>query len=177
MASGTALIELRLQSIGRLYNSLDPSPFHERDLDRDAEQFIVSWAQEYPLRQPLRLRIHFDRPPEPAGEIERIADSVHHFFAYRSTLNRLDLRRLVYEGWISRVIGLLFLTSCILIAHTLVRGGSVVSLVLREGLTLVGWVAMWRPLDICLYRWWPIRRLGRIYDKLASVPIEIHPGR
>lgn len=174
--SAIALIELKLQSINQLYNSLDPAPFHERDLDRDAEQFIVSWAQEYPLRAPLRLRIHLDRLPEVPGELDRIVDSVHHFFAYRNMLNRLDLRRLIYEGWISLIIGLLFLTTCILAAHTFARGTGLVSIVLREGLTLVGWVAMWRPLDICLYRWWPIRRRGRIYDKLASVPIEVLPA-
>ena len=29
--------------------------------------------------------------------------------------------------------------------------------VFREGLLIVGWVAMWRPLEVFLYDWWPIR--------------------
>ena len=28
---------------------MDPSPFHEKDLDHDAEEFTVSWPQEYHL--------------------------------------------------------------------------------------------------------------------------------
>jgi len=31
------LIEIGLKSISQLFNSLDPSPFHQKDLDADAE--------------------------------------------------------------------------------------------------------------------------------------------
>ena len=58
------VIEIRLDNIHQLFNSMDPSPFHERDLDHDAEEFIVSWAQEYPVNEPLRLVIHLRHPPE-----------------------------------------------------------------------------------------------------------------
>ena len=30
--------------------------------------------------------------------------------------------------------------------------------IVREGLTICGWVGMWRPLEIHLYRWWPLLR-------------------
>lgn len=43
-----ALIELQLETIEQLFHSLDPFPFHRKDLDRDAEEFIVSWARELP---------------------------------------------------------------------------------------------------------------------------------
>ena len=38
----TGLIEVKLTELNQLFNSMDPSPFHERDLDHDAEEFIVS---------------------------------------------------------------------------------------------------------------------------------------
>ena len=41
------LIELRLNNVGQPFNTMDPSPFHERDLDHDAEEFILSWAREH----------------------------------------------------------------------------------------------------------------------------------
>jgi hypothetical protein len=44
---------------------------------------------------------------------------------------------------------------------------------MEEGLTIIGWVAMWRPIDIYLYRWWPLRRLGRYYRKLAEIPVKV----
>ena len=28
---------------------------------------------------------------------------------------------------------------------------------------------MWRPLEIFLYDWWPIRAEGRLFDRLAAI--------
>src|SRR6185437_11247995 len=44
---------------------------------------------------------------------------------------------------------------------------------LREGLVICGWVAMWRPLEILLYGWWPIRTEARLYDRLSAMPVRI----
>ena len=48
-------IEVRLRDLGQLFNTMDPSPFHEKDLDHDAEEFIESWAREFPADAPLVL--------------------------------------------------------------------------------------------------------------------------
>ena len=55
-------IELELHDLNQLFNSMDPSPFNAKDLDHDAEEFIVSWAQEYPLKRSL-LRCHQNQRP------------------------------------------------------------------------------------------------------------------
>jgi hypothetical protein len=60
-------IEIYVDRMGQLFNSMDPSPFHEKDLDHDAEEFIVRWAQEYHLRDPLVLRIYVNQTPTEAA--------------------------------------------------------------------------------------------------------------
>ena len=69
-------IELRLRELAQLFNSLDPSPFLERDLDADAEEFIVGWAREVHLGHELELVVHLAEMPPPdraasAGEAVR----------------------------------------------------------------------------------------------------------
>jgi hypothetical protein len=49
------LIKLRLTKVDQLFNSLDPSPFHERDFDADAEEYIVAWARELPGDADLQI--------------------------------------------------------------------------------------------------------------------------
>jgi hypothetical protein len=44
---------------------------------------------------------------------------------------------------------------------------------LEEGLLISGWVALWRPLEIFLYEWWPVSHQQKIFAKLAYIPIEI----
>ena len=44
----------------------------------------------------------------------------------------------------------------------------------KESLMIAGWVAMWRPMNIYLYDWCPLRRRGRIFDKLSRIDVEVH---
>jgi hypothetical protein len=45
--------------------------------------------------------------------------------------------------------------------------------IVLEGLSIVGWVAMWRPIQILLYDWWVVYRKKRIYEKIRDMGIEI----
>jgi hypothetical protein len=60
---GPRRIELKLRDMRQLFNSMDPSPFQMRDLDDDAEEFIVSWAHAYSLEEPITLRIQLEEWP------------------------------------------------------------------------------------------------------------------
>ena len=77
------------------------------------------------------------------------------------------------EGWISLLIGLAFLVLCVITAKTIARNAGEWKELSKEGLTILGWVAMWHPLEIYLYRWWPQWSLGRIYRKLSTMPVEV----
>ncbi len=153
---------------------MDPSPFHEKDLDHDAEEFIVSWAREFPVDEPVVLVLHL-KDSRPKQNPQRVAEQgVQHYFAYWARLNRLEFRRLLKEGWKRLLIGLVFLTACLTTSEALGRHtpGTMLSL-LRESLIIGGWVAMWRPMEIYLYEWWPLRRRGRIFEKLSRMPVEV----
>jgi hypothetical protein len=167
------LIEVKVQTLHQLFNSMDPSPFHERDLDHDAEEFIVSWAQEHPRATPLKLLVHLGQRPETGEAATAISESIHHYFAYKADLTSRDLRRLMREGWISLLIGLAFLAACVVTAQTIAKRAPGWQEFTKEGLTILGWVAMWHPLEIYLYRWWPQWSLGRVYRKLSAMPVEV----
>lgn len=170
-------IELNLQTMQQLFNSMDPSPFHERDLDHDAEEFIVSWAQEHPVHLPVTLVVHLREPCDPKAAGKLITNSIHHFFEYKAGLNHREFRRLMRQGWISLLIGLAFLAICVFAAQTLAPRFGDLEPIIHEGFIIIGWVAMWRPLEIYLYRWWPVRELGRVYRKLSEIPIEVNVAR
>lgn len=152
---------------------MDPSPFQERDLDDDAEEFIVSWAQEFPRRDPVSLVIHVNQAPVQPDAQHLVETAVHHYFAYRANLKGLELRHLLKEGRTSLFIGLLFLATCIITSQLLRREEGTLPMVLREGLIIAGWVAMWRPMEIFLYAWWPLLRKDRLYQKLSRMDVEV----
>ena len=74
----------------------------------------MSWAQEHPKHVPLKLLVHLSQPPESGDATKIIVESIHHYFEYKAGINRLELRRLMREGWNSLLIGLTFLAACVL---------------------------------------------------------------
>jgi hypothetical protein len=165
------LIELRLANAGQLFNTMDPSPFHERDLDHDAEEFIVGWAREQPADAVLRLRIVLRQPADPQVAA-MVQESVRHYFSYRADTTRRELMELLREGRTALLIGLAFLGAMLALRGLVSSNGMAFDL-LREGLTISGWVALWKPIDIHLYRWWPIRRLMGLQTRLSACPVEV----
>jgi hypothetical protein len=166
-------IRLRLRDINQLFNSMDPSPFIEKDLDDDAEEFIVSWAREFPSNDPIALRIYLDQ--EPPGETKQlIATAVHNHFNHRAKITHLEFKRLLDQGRTSLIIGLVFLSACLVLSNVLLGNRPETwATISRESLTIGGWVAMWRPMEIYLYDWWPLRRRTLVYRKLSRMPVEI----
>jgi hypothetical protein len=166
-------IRLKLRDMSQLFNSMDPSPFIEKDLDDDAEEFIVSWAQEFPPSDPIKLSIYLDQWPADDPK-ELIKTAVHNHFAHRAKLTHLEFKRLLKQGRTSLLIGLVFLSACLVAIKVLLgREIGTWAAVARESLTIAGWVAMWRPMQIYLYDWWPLRRRSRIYWKLSRMPVEV----
>ncbi|MDI1310579.1 hypothetical protein [Prosthecobacter sp.] len=171
----TELIEVNLTELSQLFNSLDPSPFHERDLDHDAEEFIVSWAQEHPRKHDLKLVVHLAKHPSDIADARQlVANSISHYFDYRAAMALRDFKQLMREGRASLLIGLLFLGACQFAATLLIPAASNWQTVSREGLTIIGWVAMWKPLEIYLYRWWPLLALRKLYQRLSHMSVEVH---
>jgi hypothetical protein len=171
--SHPARISLKLRELSQLFNSMDPSPFLDRDLDDDAEEFIVSSARELHDSHAFELVVHLGTPPDP----ERAAateQAVQHYFAARAQLKQREFRLLLRRGYSVLAVGLLFLTSCLLLSG-LVRNlfPNQLGVILREGLVIVGWVAMWRPLEIYLYDWWPLRQEWHKLRSLSRMHVRL----
>jgi hypothetical protein len=175
LPTGCQAIEVHVGELNQLYNAMDPAPFRERDLDPNAEEFIVGWARELREDRPLALVVHLDREPGTEEAATNLKGAVRVFFADRATVTRQRLRLLLRNGRISLVIGLVFLAASVLVGDLLagaLQEGRFAGVV-RESLLIGGWVAMWRPLEVFLYDWWPVRREARLFDRLANMPVRM----
>jgi hypothetical protein len=175
IAPDCSQIEVHVTELRQLFNAMDPSPFRERDLDPKAEEFIVGWARESPPEAPLALLVYLDRPAGPPDEAPLLREAVHEFFRHRAEETRRRLRQLFRIGRKSLVIGIACLAASLLAGRVLGKalGEEGLGALLRESLLIGGWVAMWRPMEIFLYDWWPIRAEGKLYDRLSVMPVRI----
>ena len=124
---------------------------------------------------PLALVVHLGREGGAESTAALLRDAVHEYFDRRAESKRRELRQLFHTGRISLAIGLAFLAGAIALAQFL---GKLIShegyaWLVSESLIIGGWVALWRPLEIFLYDWWPIRSDARLFDRLAAMPVTL----
>jgi hypothetical protein len=177
MAAAASRSELRLylRETAQLFNSMDPAPFRERDLDPSAEAYIVEWAREAPTHAPLALVIRLGCTLPASDDVATLSGAVHAHFRQSARSERRRLRRLFRVGRISLLIGLVF------VALTVVLGEYAAGVVgmkrfagmIVDSLVIGAWVALWRPMEIFLYDWWPIRAEARLYDRLGEMDVQL----
>jgi hypothetical protein len=173
------LIEVHVANLQQLFNSLDPTPFRKRDLDPEAEAFIAGWARELEGAKPIGLVVHVDDDVPSADQVRTLNGAIRDYFGERAARARQRLRQLFRIGRTSLIIGLLFLAASIFVGDMIAAllSGTRFAGVLRESLMIGGWVAMWRPLEIFLYDWWPIRAEARLMDRLSAMAVRVVPSR
>ena len=172
---GKPSIDLMLKSPHQLFDERDPSPFRERDLDDDAARYIVSSFRELSDDGQARLRLYFTGMGEFEQNWDVIPKAIHAHFEYESELKRRELRDTFKQGFISLAIGLTFLFAFTWFSqgvHQTENAGVFRSL-LHEWMFIMGWVSMWRPINIFLYEWWPIHSAQRTLSALARIEIEV----
>jgi len=167
------VIEVHVTDLMMLFNPVDPAPLRQRDLDPRIEVFIIQARRDLPRDAAVSLLIRADHVGG-GHQLGEISDAVHAFFAGRARSSRQRLRQLFRIGRTSLAIGLPVLVLFTGVAQLIAAHfASTFGQVLHNGLAIGGWVAMWRPLEVFLYDWWPIRADAHRFDRLAAMPVRI----
>ncbi len=174
MSSATE-IAIRARAISQLFNSFDPSPFREKDLDPSVEEFLVGWVRELPHATPFSIVVHLPAEEAATPEAGRIGEAFAHYFQYRAKAGMQELRELFRIGQRSLAIGVVVLIACLVASQVVAKfiPNPVGARVLEESLIIVGWVANWRPIEIYLYDWLPIRRRIKLFERIAAAPVQV----
>jgi len=173
---GLVLIEIKLSSVMQLFNSFDPAPFHEKELDSAAENYIVGAVEDFPAKTKFRIVIYL--PPEIIGtdQAKKIIPAIHNHFQYRMLVADRMFRAKFRHGRESFVIGLTFLAINLIARQLLLRpAGRFLDQLLADALLVFGWAAMWEPITVLLYQLRPIIRKKNVYKKISGMDIVIEP--
>ena len=165
------VIDIRIQRITQLYDSLDPSPLHEKALSHAVENYIVDCAGEHGPDEPLRLVVHV---PVSIKEYEiEITRAIHTHFQAQHAQCRRRYRRRMRQGMRFLFTGLTVLGTTLLARALLVHpGNSKVLVAISEGLLIVGWVAMWRPIEVLLFERVENHQNMALFDRLSRIDVE-----
>jgi hypothetical protein len=164
---------LYLESVQQLVGSKRPSPFHSKALDEEAEEFILEELRI--LRKPARVRLVLYLPEREISRTSGLEDVLRGHFAFRREQARRRLAEMWRFGRRSLLLGFAVLSVMLLLVEAINQTlpGGPFSSSLQEGLTILGWVALWRPAETVLYEWRPLRRDLRLLEALEHLRVEI----
>jgi len=164
-------IEVHVRDLAQLFHSLDPSPFHDRDLDREAARFIREEAEDREPGADAAIVVHL--PQHQVAQEEVVREAVHRYFARECSTAQRELRQLMRFGRYALVAGLLAVFVVVGIGKLLASftGTGTLSAGLAESLTIVAWVFLWRPAEVLIFDGWPIRQRMFLYRRLATAQV------
>jgi hypothetical protein len=171
----TTPIEIQVDKVAQLFHTLDPFPFRERDLDREAEEFIVGWARELPRKTPIEIVVHLPAAEAGSEHASELGKALRAYFRDRADGIANELHELFRIGRYSLAIGVVVLAACIGAGNLVLNmfGENQITRFVNEGLIILGWVANWRPIEIFLYDWWPLVRRRRLYRRLTEAKVTL----
>lgn len=173
---GRFCIDIGVKTTRQLFDGRDPAPFRERDLDEDAVGYLVGAVGELP--RGAKIKVVFWIPEEPAQLTDAtLVEAVRAHFDHEATHLDRQLRQHLRRAQTFLAVGLSVLVVFLSLAELVAaRPPGHVRQVLREGLVITGWVAMWRPLEALLYEWWPLVDERRVRRRLRDAPMEVRHG-
>ena len=172
--AGVPCIDVRARRVEQLFDNRDPAPFRQRDLDPDVAEYLVDAGGELASHEQLSIVFWLEQPAEQA-ELEH---ALHAHFEDVIARMRRQRRRNRRNGAVTLLLGIFLVVLLFTLAQVI--GASVPGAIgagLKEGLVIASWVVLWRPVEILVYGWIPVRQERRIIERLLGATVSVRTGK
>lgn len=171
--TGPGTITVDVQTIDQLFSDFDPTPFHDESLNAHASEYLESEGLRLPPKAGIVIALAARDQPATPDDVERFRSVLKAHFGHQASLQNDEFHLTLTNGLKSLAIGLTILAACTAASQGL--AGAPIREGLRQGLSdgisMLGWVANWRPIELLFYDWWPIKRRRDLYRRLAAADV------
>jgi hypothetical protein len=171
-AHQVSTVSVHVRHLGQLFSSFDPSPFWDRDLDRDAAAFVEEEFADRPRDRPWVLNVTTSDLYEETQPV--VQDAVRHYYLRFVDSTRHRIREQLRIGRISLAVGVGMFAMC-MSAPALFGAVFARALpdVLAEGLIVLGWIALWLPIEQLVSELVPLMPQRSFYQQLARIRVHL----
>lgn len=175
--NGQVLIEMKLSSVGQFFNSFDPAPFREKELDNEAETYIVDTVKDFPAKAAFKIVIYLPDTAVDMKEAGDIPTAIRSHFEYKTLMQKRRFRERYLYGQFALIVGLSFLAVATVASLAIDNYSSSypVAHLIANALNVTGWVAMWEPVTVFLFQLWPIYKQRKVYEKISRMGVDVRP--
>jgi hypothetical protein len=170
------VVELTVKGCSELFDATAPSCLGRRILHDKIAEHLLEDVADAPGDAPLKLRLNV--PAAEAAQAQTVGDAIRAHFEARRGEEQRRFRQIFRHGRNATLISLVFLIFVNALGQSIrtVFSGRFAEAV-ANGLEIFGWVAMWRPAELLLYDWMPVRRQRNLLARLAKMEVDFCPTR
>ncbi len=167
---GYSIIEINIDKLDELFHSLDHSVIHKKDLDPNVDQYIFESVEELGTSK-KRIAFFCKNGCDELKNIDIAERGVRQYFNYRYDFYKGHLQSKMFQAVISLIIGTGFLFLYVFLSN--LHTDNMTVGVIEEGFLIIGWVALWKPIEILLYDWRIEFKKYKIYSEITRTDISI----
>lgn len=171
-AGSSAAVNIHVRDLAQLFNSLDPSPFWDRDLDREAAEFIEEEFSEKLSADTWNLYVHAHEGGTSPTDLQA---ALENYYGRMAGSARRAWREHLWSSQWTLIGGVVVFLLSMGLRSALGRLFGTLPQILDEGLIILAWLALWRPAEMLLYGWVPLRHKQRLYERLAGIRVFVRP--
>jgi len=171
-AGSSAAVNIHVRDPAQLLNSLDPSPFWDRDLDPIAAEFIEEEFSEKLAVDTWNLHVHVHEGGTSPTDLQA---ALENYYGRMASSARRALREHLWSSHRMLIGGVVVFLLSMGLRSALARIFGTLPQILDEGLIILAWLALWRPAEMLLYGWIPLRRKRRLYERFAGIRVFVRP--
>lgn len=162
---------IRVSSIDELFAAFDARPVPERAISDEARQYLLDRWDLVRETHPAALTIHLPESERPSVDTAEVTAALRRGFRtyagpYHHAVPLSRWQRV--EAWWGTIV---FLASIIVSASLDKLTSDVFVTGISQGIVVIGWVALWTPVQRLLVDSFPHRRARERYAELTEVAV------
>jgi hypothetical protein len=133
------LIEVSLDDYDDVYDEWDPAPFKKRFIQAEFDDFILSSAEDIPLKYNINVVLYLPESKKDGNKEAAVEAAYRNYYSYEIVKVAKNIAKLSKKTLSNFLLSMGFLS----IGYFFQFGNSVILDVLQEGIFIGGWVFLW----------------------------------
>lgn len=133
-------IEISLDKYEDIYNEWDPTPFRKRDIEEEFINYVIDSSYDIPFRYNLELYLYLPEGLKDEKKEKNAKAAIKSYFNYLLDRNKRVLNTSIIRCLRSSFFGVVLLG---IYYFSLNENAEDLARVFIEGISILGWVALW----------------------------------
>ena len=178
--TGSVIIDIYIGCSDEFYNRFDASPDHEREISDEVLTYIRHSVEDMSPdeRKKARISVYLEKDLyERECRDHCMVRALRGCFANRLDAEKRKYRHALIKGRRMFLRGMIFLIVCLVAcsAYLRVTTKSDLNDALSQSFVIIGWVALWRPIEFYLYDRRDMAAGLKELETVCQMPIDIRP--